>query len=665
MALIGNPNAGKTTLFNQLTGLRAKTANFAGTTIEHRIGRLQVNGHAIEMLDLPGLYGLTAHNIEERVAKEALLGERPGLPKPDAVLLVMDATNLSRNLYLAGQVRELHLPTVVALNMSDLAARQGIWIDVPSLSRELGAPVVPVSARSGAGLRDLRDTLQQTLLADAEALPPVPAPLAACATCGGCPHAARYDWAESVDVRVSQKEHEMSNRMTERIDRFIAHPVAGLGVFATIMAGLFIMIFALADYPMSWIEAGFEWLGGTVASWLPPGDLSSFLVDGVIGGVGGVVVFLPQICILFFILTLLEDTGYLSRAAFVMDKWMRKVGLPGKAFVPMLSAHACAIPAIMSTRVIENRRDRLATILVIPLMTCSARLPVYAMIVALLFAGDPVSGGLVFFGAYALGAVMAFVMAFIFKRTILPGESQPMVLEMPSYKLPSLKVATLTMIDRGMAFLKNAGTVILLISIILWAAATYPKLPADRVADYAPASVVTQFETLDGELSAAEAARNGTKAETIEGEIAALVGPYEAEHSIAGRIGKAVEPVFRPLGFDWKINVGVISSFAAREVIVSSLAIVYGIGEEGAEDERSLTETIRKQKRPDGTPVFDLATSLSLLVFFVLAMQCLPTQAVTRRETGSWRWAIFQLVYMSVLAYAMAWLTHTVVGWLA
>jgi ferrous iron transport protein B len=624
--LIGNPNTGKTSLFNRLTGLRAKTANFAGTTLERRVGTMQLGGRKVHVEDLPGLYALHSANAEERIAQDSLRGAA-GSPAPAGAVVVVDATNLARNLYLVSQVRQLEVPVVVALNMTDLAEREGVRVDAAALSRELGAPVVPVSARTGDGLAALREALAG-LVEGRAPRPALPVRLSACGSCGGCAASSeRFDWAEDVAAVASRGAPRMSAQRTARLDRVLTHPVAGLAVFAALMAALFITLFAAAEYPMGAIETGVSALGSWVGARLPEGELQSFLVDGVITGVGGVLVFLPQIAILFFFLSLLDDSGYLARAAFVMDRLMGKVGLPGKAFVPMLSAHACAIPALMSTRVIEDRRDRLATMLVIPLLTCSARLPVYAMVVALLFAGRPVQGGLLFTAAYALGVVAALGVAWLLRRTLLRGESRPLVIELPTYKMPSLRNALLAMRDRGGVFLRKAGTAILLISIGMWALSTYPGLSEERAAD---------------------ALASGGEARLASARL---------ENSMAGRIGQAIEPVFRPLGFDWRIDIGVLSSFAARETLVSTLAVVYGVGDDEAASE-GLRDTMRAQRRADGAPVFGLATSCSLLVFFVLAMQCLPTQAVMRRESGSWRWAAFQFGYMTVLAYAAALVTY-------
>ena len=648
MALVGNPNAGKTTLFNALTGLRAKTANFPGTTIERRVGHARVDGAKIKILDLPGLYSLSDVTAEERVVHELLLGTNESEERPQAVVLLVDATNLERNLYLASQVLELGLPTVVALNMVDLAKRARIDIDADRLAAELQCPVVPVSARTGEGV----DILARQV---GHLVGPEPVLLnrevnEAICNCQGCPYEARFDWAEEVGERCSTRHGVSQPGQTDRLDSLLTHPWIGIGAFLSVMFAVFALIFWVAQYPMDWIEGGFALFGSVVAELLPPGDFRSLVVDGVIGGVGGVLVFLPQICILFFFLALLEDTGYLARAAFVMDRLMRGVGLSGKAFVPMLSAHACAIPAIMAARAIDSERDRLVTMLVRPLLSCSARIPVYAMITALLFPHRPVMAGLIFTGAYTLGIVAALLMAFVFKKTILPGETRPLVLELPSYRIPSLKTALFVTLDRARIFIRRAGTIILGVSIVLWFLASYPRSATSTSVDeqLAEAAVLTE----SGRAEEAQSLEISAQREAAQDRLS---------YSMAGRLGHWIEPVIAPLGFDWQIGVGIVSSFAAREVIVSTLAIVYGVGDSAVdENPTSLYDTLKAAVRSDGSPVFTFATSLSLLIFYVLAMQCLSTQAVTRRETGGWRWPLFQLAYMTVLAWSASFVTYQV-----
>ena len=711
VVVIGNPNAGKTTLFNALTGLRAKTANFPGTTVERRVGRVTLGGHAVQLIDLPGLYSLAAATPEEKIARDVLMSlaaprgpsstgvsgvsrgaggagvsggsvdplpvgatrpaARPGvvpgmtvetttgaIPGGGVVVVILDATNLERNLYLVSQVLELGLPTVVALNMTDLARRQGITLDAQQLGKDLGCAVVPIVARTREGVEHLRYEIESLLdLVNTEdsdqVVPGMARDLGLDPSCG-CQHAARYQWADQVAGRCVKGQPKAAAATTEAIDRVLTHPVIGVGAFLGVMLGMFALIFWLAQYPMGWIDSLFGGAGELAAHVLPEGAVRSLVVEGVIGGVGGMLVFLPQICILFFFLSLLEDTGYLARAAFVMDRVMGRVGLPGKAFVPLLSSHACAIPGIMAARVIEDRRDRLVTILVAPLMTCSARIPVYAMVTALLFPDQPLRAAVLFTAAYSLGIVAALVMAFAFKHTILRGESQPLVLELPSYKVPSLRNALITAIDRAGVFVRKAGTVILAISIVLWWLASYPtsQPPPESVAMQATAQQLL-------------AEGDAQQADELTAAAEQLASRHALGQSAIGRLGRTIEPVIRPLGFDWQIGIGLISSFAAREVIVSTLAVVYGVGADTAdENPDSLYDTLRSATRNNGSPVFTTATCLSLLVFYVLAMQCLPTQAVTRRETQTWKWPIFQLVYMTVLAYTASLVTYQLAVWL-
>jgi ferrous iron transport protein B len=641
LALVGNPNAGKTTLFNALTGLHAKTANFPGTTVERKVGRLHLDHRQVVVVDLPGLYSLDSNSPDERLASNALQG-RVGHKAPDAALVVVDATNLERNLFLASQVLELKCPVVVALNMMDMARRDGIRIDVKKLRKELGCVVIPVSARNGEGIPELKRELNRLVNgAMPEALDHVDPH---CAGCTGCTFQARYEWTEQISTRVMDPVIVQRSVWTEKLDDYFTHPVTGVVVFHLVMLALFALIFWAAQIPMELIDHLFASIKNGITALLPAGDFQSLMADGVVGGVGGILVFLPQICILFFALSLLEDTGYLSRAAFVMDRVMRKLGLPGKAFVPLLSAHACAIPAIMSTRVIENPRDRLVTILVTPLMACSARIPVYAMVTALLFPHSPFKAALVFTGAYGVGVATALCAALVFRRTILPGETKPLMIELPPYRVPGLRTALLHTFDRAKIFVRQAGTIILAISLVLWALSYYPKSQPPQAA----VAMTTQAAQL-------ELAGNTNQAAQLRENADRVTAQHSLQNSFAGKIGHVIEPVIAPLGYDWQIGIGIISSFAAREVIVSTLAIVYGVGKDAAEsNQSSLYSTLQQAKRTDGTPIFNTATCASLLVFYILAAQCLSTTAVVRRETNSWRWPLFQIAYMTGLAYVAA-----------
>jgi ferrous iron transport protein B len=625
IALLGNPNTGKTTLFNALCGSRAKTANFPGTTTSLRSGHCDLNGARVDVIDLPGVYNLSYNAPETRIVRSVLAGER-GAP-PDLVVVLVDACNLTRNLVLVGELLAYGQPIVVALNMIDLAARRGLTLKTDVMARRLGVPVVPMVARKGEGLQAFRLAVAATMAGRQPMSRPSDLPVADATT------ETLTDWAESiVEQSTTGTRAAATDTLAERFDYVFTHPVLGLATFAAVMAGLFYTLFTLATVPMDLIEATFATLGDLARSQLPEGAVRDLLTEGIVGGIAGTVVFLPQICLLFFFISLLEDTGYLARAAFVMDRLLYRFGLPGHSFVPLLTSHACALPGIMSTRLIPDRRDRLATILVAPFMSCSARLPVYVLLTSLIFADRPALAALAFVGCYILGASAALFSAVLFGRTVLKGRARPMVLELPTYKIPSLRNALLTAKDQGVMFLRTAGTVIIAICVIMWWLSAYPTVePGPDV------------QTL--------------RAQGLEAEADILQGRAEQAGSFAGQLGRLAEPVFRPLGFDWQLTVGVLTSFLAREVFVSTMSVLVGGGGDAEVDEGVIAR-IHAMTRSDGSLVFTPATAAAALVFFVLAMQCLPTLAVTRRETGQMRYALIQLGYMSTVAYVVALVVH-------
>lgn len=607
VALAGNPNCGKSTIFNALTGLRQKVANYPGVTVEKKTGRFTgLHGEPMEALDLPGSYSLRAHSPDEAISRDVLLGQRGDTRRPDVIVSVLDAGNLDRNLYLTSQLLELGLPVIVALNMVDVAESKGVRIDAAALEEELGVPVISLVASAGSGIVQLKAALSKR-----EIVLPAARPRVYGDTAAGIE--ARYQWIHEVCDRAVHAPGAPAQTLSDRIDAVLTHRLWGWMFFFAVMALIFYSIFAIASWPMDWIEWGTAASGQWLGAHLPAGDLRSLLADGVVAGIGGVVVFLPQILILFFFLGLLEDSGYMARAAFIMDRVMARVGLHGKSFIPLLSSFACAIPGVMAARTIEHRRDRLATIMIVPLMSCSARLPVYTLMIAILLPKN--SGGAwtkagIMLAMYSVGVAAAFVVAWLFKRMLFRGEKPMLLLEMPPYHMPSLRTLALRMSERAGIFLTQAGTVILALSIVLWALATYPK-PADPAAS-----------------------------------------PSEAlAHSAAGWLGHAIEPVIQPLGFDWKIGIGLVASFAAREVFVGTMAIVHNVGDGDGETE-TLRNALRSEKRPDGSLVYTPLVCIGLMVFYALAMQCMSTLAVVRRETNSWRWPLFQFAYMTALAYS-------------
>ncbi|GIW41805.1 MAG: ferrous iron transporter B [Candidatus Binatia bacterium] len=705
VAVVGNPNTGKTTLFNALTGLRHRTANYPGVTIESAVGETEVAGRKLVLVDLPGSYSLAPQAPDELVAVEVLLGKAPGTEPPDVVLCVVDASNLERNLYLVSQVLEIGRPVVVALTMTDVARRQGVQIDVARLAGRLGVPVVPVLAHRRIGVERLRAALLEAATGGSPGRRHVILPelferkvaelsrsLASNGSDGvprfllerllldvegyverelgraygpgltdqvrrmreelaragfRVPHLEverRYDWIASVVRDVVRRSEVGGETWTDRIDRVVTHKVWGALLFLGSMALVFQAIFSWAVPLMDLLDAAFGRLGAAVGAALPEGPVRSLLVDGVIGGVGAVVVFLPQIAILFGLLTVLEDSGYMARAAFLMDRIMASFGLSGRSFLPLLSSFACAVPGIMSTRAIENRRDRLATILIAPLMSCSARLPVYVLFISAFVPAKTVWGfvglqGLTLFSLYMLGLVVAPLVAYLLKRTLLRGPAVPFLLELPAYKLPSWRVVLFRMYDRSWAFLRRAGTIILASTILVWALSYYP----------AHREVREEFELLRSRATPEEIAR-----------LEALEAGERLRRSFLGRAGHLIEPVVAPLGWDWKIGMATIASFPAREVVIAALGTIYNVGSRNGEDAMALRDALRAERRPDGRPVFTTAVALSIMVFFALCCQCVATLATIRRETNSWTYPAFTFAYMTTLAYLGAFLAYRV-----
>lgn len=733
IALIGNPNTGKSTLFNALCGVRQRVGNYPGVTVEKKVGQFRVDGRRISVVDLPGTYSLAPRSPDEMVAVDVLLGRRRETPLPDAVVCIVDASNLERNLYLVSQVLELGRPTILALNMCDMARERGQEIDVARLQQRLGIPVVPLEAHRRVGLDELKsamlealerhaekrespmpeafrrevERLSETLAAeqvDHNGRGPLPqylverllldtggyvqemlldgaadraaAVLAAARERlaeAGCKVPAieavsRYRWVADVLGGVVVHPTERRRTWSDRFDHVLTHRLWGTLVFAAVMVIVFQSVFRWAGPAMGWIDDGCGMLGEAVEALMADGALRSLLVDGLIAGVGSVIVFLPQIFILFFFIAVLEDCGYMARAAYLMDKLMVRVGLSGKSFIPLLSSFACAIPGIMATRVIENRRDRLTTILVAPLMSCSARLPVYTMLIGAFiparkyFGGLLTLPGLTLFAMYLVGIVTAVVVALSLKRTILRGPTPPFVMELPTYKIPSPRVVLYRMWDRGWAFIKRAGTVIVAVAIIVWAALYYPHAGEVEAAfEDRREAIASQLDS----LPANDPRRDEVEAEErrLEDEI---LGEYQRQ-SYLGRMGRTLEPVFRPLGWDWRIGSAVIASFPAREVVIGTLGVIYNLGADvDPEGDMTSLQAALRQARWDGTdrPVFNLPVALSIMVFFALCAQCASTLVIIRRETNSWWWPSFTFTYMTVLAYLAAWGIYQVATWL-
>ncbi|MSU22263.1 MAG: ferrous iron transport protein B [Opitutus sp.] len=678
-ALVGNPNCGKSTLFNALTGLKQKVGNYPGVTVEKKIGTAySQHGQPITVVDLPGTYSLAARSPDEAVTRDVLLGRRADTPQPDRILCIVDATNLERNLYLVHQILDLGRPVIVVLNMMDLAASAGLNVRVARLEHELGIPVIACEACNSKGVIDLRLAMSRPDLPLSRHAWDIPAPIApavaelqASLTANDGKHpliaraealllltdqdsvrvagstplsprtadilhswqkrwagegtdwagtlvASRYDAIGRIATEVVLRAGDTGPTASDKIDAVVTHPVWGWLTLAAVMTLIFVSIFSLAEAPMNWIDDQASALATWVKQTMAAGDLRDLVTAGVIGGVGGVVKFLPQILILFFFIGLLESTGYMARAAFIMDRLMSRVGLNGKSFIPLLSSYACAIPGIMATRTIEDSKDRLVTILVAPLMSCSARLPVYLLMIAALMPTGTVSLGAkvgLMLLMYFLGTFGAFAFAWLFKRTLLKGVPPLMIMELPPYRLPRWRDVARHMLERAYIFLRRAGTVILGISIILWFFAAYPKAPAGAT----PTQQLAQ--------------------------------------SFAGRAGHALEPVIAPLGFDWQIGIGLISSFAAREVFVSTMGVVFN-AEAKDDDIAPLREAMLAAKWPDGRALFTPLVCFTLMIFYVFAMQCMSTIAVVKRETNGWKWPIFQTCYMTGTAWILSFIVY-------
>lgn len=712
--LVGNPNVGKTTLFNALTGQQARVGNYPGVTVERRSAILPLNGTAIELVDVPGAYSLSARSAEEQVALDAALGLGRH-PKPALVVVVLDAGQLARNLYLAVQLIEFRVPIVLALTMMDEVADHP-----PSASRVgalFGLPCVELNARRHAGLEQLRAALGQALETPRPGDVRVEYPTSLRGDVDRVADALPVAWRRNVEHdralsawallsleeddeltapralrdRVNEVRHEteLAGRdldleivearyryieqhlddcyddkpransgvdWTERVDRVLLHPVYGFAAFVLVMLALFQSLFAWTDPAISLIENGVAALQEAATAWLPPSLLTDLITEGVLGGVGNVVVFLPQILLLFFFVGLLEDSGYMARVAYLMDRVLRGVGLHGKAFVPMLSGLACAVPAILATRTMERRRDRILTMMVVPLMTCSARLPVYTLIVGALFPPSDVFGmvpvqGLLMVSMYAFSMLVTLAAAWVLGRTVVRGKSVPLILELPRYRMPTWSTTLRMMLQRAREFLTEAGTVILGFTIVLWALLSFPQ-PSDADANLSPP--VVQSATSDSARRGPDAADDGdgyTDDAAAPGRAAAI------ETSYGGRLGKTLEPVMRPLGFDWKLTVGIIGAFSAREVFVSTMGLVFGLNE--TDDEAlPLRDKMRAETRADGSPAYPPLVGLSLMVFFALACQCMSTLAVVRRETRSWAWPAVLLGYMTAIAYIASFIVY-------
>ena len=644
IALLGNPNTGKSSVFNMLTGLRQHVGNFPGVTVDKKVGKIQVDGESHELIDFPGTYSLYPRSKDEEVVYKSLCDETSE-NYPNAVIVVVDASNLERNLMFFSQVYDLQIPTVMVLNMTDLAKKQGKIIDIKKLESLFPeAQIVETNARIKLGLDRILETLSDLKKREGHRFQ---ADISI----------ASVDDIEAQEIqtekrfshlsKVLKSETEKQKVKINKLDKLLVHPIFGYLIFALILLVIFQFIYVFASIPMDLIDGAFASLSQWFEEVLPTGILTDLIIQGVIPGIGGVLIFIPQIALLFFFIAILEETGYLSRVVFIMDRLMRPFGLNGKSVVPLLSSVACAIPGVMSARTISDWKERLITILVAPLMSCSARIPVYTLLIALVIPNETVLGfmnlqGLVLFGLYALGTMSALFIAIIMKAFIKTKEKGFLMLEMPGYKTPIWKNVGITVWEKVKVFVWDAGKIILAISIILWALASYG--PGNRMLE------------AENEVQVLSEEQHWTMEKERQ-----MKASVRLENSYIGIIGKSIEPIIAPIGYDWKIGISLITSFAAREVFVGSMATIYAVQDDG-ERNIPLIEKMREEKHPDGRPVFSLATGMSLMVFYVFAMQCMATLAVVKRETKSWKWPFIQIGYMGILAYLGAWITFVILS---
>jgi ferrous iron transport protein B len=679
VVLLGNPNTGKSTLFSALAGIPARIGNYPGVTVEEKLGRFAHAGRTIEVIDLPGAYSLVPQSPDEQVTVDVLHGRMPSVPTPTCIIAVVDATNLERNLYLTSQALGLGLPMIVALTMSDVTEARGLAIDVAALSRRLGCPVVPVAAPAGRGLDALRDHLVSL-----PAPPPTPdldVHLAA-ADPGQQPAAreaiARYAWIDSILADVVRRGTRPGRDLAERLDSLLTHRLWGTLVFSIVMLAVFSSIFWLAAPLMDLVSAGVDALAAGAEKLLPEGAVRALVVDGIIAGIGGVVVFVPQITLLFICIAILEGCGYLARAAFLMDRLLVGCGLGGRSFIPLLSSFACAIPGIMAARTIASPRERLLTILVAPLMSCSARLPVYLLFCGAFVPDVPVGvswlrlPALVLAALYAVGVAVAAAVSFILSRTVLRGRSEAFVMELPGWRWPQPAVVLERAREAAWSFLTNAGTAILAVSVVVWALQWYPRDDARIDAEVESVRAMLQARAGNGELAAperTEAEADLAALDTPEGLDAARRGAAQRQ-SFLGRAGKIVEPLVRPLGWDWRLGCAAIASFPAREVVLGTLGVIYNLGDVDPREDEGRTALVRRLRAAtwDGTsrPVFTLPVALSVMVFFALCAQCASTLVIIGRETRSRIWPVVTFLYMTALAWLAAFVVYQVgtrLGW--